>query len=128
MIKDQELIRRAFEIAKPKQLSTLTLAAEVGAALITDKGNIYVGASIETTCGLGLCAEHTAIGNMITNCESRIHTIVAVDHKNKILSPCGRCREMIYQIDKGNAETRVLLKNDKSMKLKDLLPEYWFEE
>jgi cytidine deaminase len=74
---------------------------------------------------MGFCAEHNAIGTMVTQGESRIHTIVAVDWDGSILSPCGRCREFIYQIDEGNAETRVILRENSVMTLKELLPEHW---
>jgi len=41
------------------------------------------------------------------------------------LSPCGRCRELIYQVDPGNAETRVLLPNDRVTTVRALLPDHW---
>lgn len=122
-----DLIRRAREVAHPKKLSSLAESGSVGAAILTDKGNTYVGVCIDNTCGLGLCAEHTAIGAMVTAGESRIDTVVAVDYKGKILSPCGRCREMMYQINDNNALAKIILKNERLVTLQELLPEYWFE-
>jgi cytidine deaminase len=97
----------------------------VKSALVTEKGNIYVGVCIDTASSLGFCAEHNGIGNMVTHGESKILTIVAVNWGGKILAPCGRCREFMYQIDPHNAETRVLLSHGKVMKLQELLPEHW---
>jgi cytidine deaminase len=122
MIDDNELIRRAKEVVIPRWLSDFVEVGVVGSALVTDKGNIYTGISISAACSVGFCAEHNAIGNMVTNGESKITSIVAVDCDGKILAPCGRCREFISQMDKGNGDTRVILSN-KVMTLRDLLPE-----
>lgn len=125
MIEDKELIRRATGVLNPRILSPSVEAGEVGSALVTDKGNVYVGVCIDCACSLGFCAEHNAIGNMITNGESRIEVIVAVGSDGNILAPCGRCRELIRQIDPSNTETRILLGNGRTAKLKELLPEHW---
>lgn len=123
MISDKELIRRATEVVDPRRLSPTVEVGGVGSALVTANGNVYVGVCIDTGSSLGFCAEHNAIGNMITHGESRIVSIVAVNWDETILAPCGRCREFIFQIDPANAETRVLLKNDRVVMLKELLPE-----
>ncbi len=62
---------------------------------------------------------------MITHGESHIHTIVAVSSKRSILPPCGRCRELIWQIDPKNVETRILLPEGKVATLSQLLPDHW---
>lgn len=125
MIDDAELIRLAREVLAPRRLSPTCEVGGVGCALVTDKGNVYVGVCIDTSSSMGFCAEHNAIGTMITEGESRIISIVAVDWDEEILAPCGRCREFIYQVDPGNAETRVLLRGDKVQTVSELLPEHW---
>jgi cytidine deaminase len=75
---------------------------------------------------MGFCAEHAAIAQMITNEESRIMKIVAVGRNGKILPPCGRCREFIYQINNENLEAEVLVAENKVVMLEELLP-YRFE-
>ena len=124
MISDSDLCERAKEVLNPRRLSELAEAGGVGSALVTDLGNVYVGVCIDTTSGMGFCAEHNAIGNMVTNGENRIHTIVAVDSEGHILPPCGRCREFIFQMDKSNARTRVLLEG-RVVTIADLLPDHW---
>ncbi|QQR82522.1 cytidine deaminase [Candidatus Campbellbacteria bacterium] len=121
---NQEIIKKASELVSIKKLNGGAVSGEVGSVLVTESGNIYGGVSIDAPCGIGVCGEHTAIGNMLTGGETRIKKIVAVATEG-ILSPCGRCRELMYQVDKGNAETEVILSENKVMKLKDLLPEYW---
>lgn len=119
---NQELIQKAKSVAIPRQLAEETNVASVGAALLTDEDNLYSGACIDAPSGLGFCAEANAIASMITNGESRIKTIVAVSSDGNIYSPCGRCREMIRQVNKQNMETDVILE-DKIVKLSDLLPD-----
>lgn len=122
----EELIDRAKEITKLNKLSDYAIAGEVGSALVTDKGNVSTGVSIHAASGVGFCAEHSAIASMLTNGESRIEKIVALDGDGVLLPPCGRYREIIYQVNNQNKETNIILK-DKTVKLKDLLPEIWQE-
>ena len=39
-----------------------------------------------------------------------------------VFSPCGRCREFMYQINNKNLNTKVILDKNKAVKLKELLP------
>lgn len=125
MTSDAELIQRAKEALNPRQLSPFVLAGGVASALVSEQGNVYVGVCIETNCQMGFCAEHNAIGSMVTDGESRILTIVAVDQEGRILPPCGRCREFIYQMHAANGGTRVLLDAGRVVALLELLPEHW---
>ena len=76
---------------------------------------------------IGFCAEHAAIAAMITAGETRIEKIVAVYCEgNRIVAPCGRCREFMYQIDSGNLETQVMLAKG-VVTLRELLPHIWTE-
>jgi cytidine deaminase len=98
---------------------------DVGAALITDKGNMYCGASIHCDCGIGFCGEHSVIAVMVSNGESRIKTICATDSNGIVLPPCGRCRELMIQINKNNLDTNIILSTTRKVKLRNLLPEIW---
>ena len=126
MIEDEELVRRAASVVNPRRLSDCVEVGGVGCALVTDRGNVYVGVCIDTASSMGFCAEHNAIGNMITNGESRIAAIVAVNwDRARILSPCGRCRELIYQVNFDNAATKVILPGGRTKTLQELLPDHW---
>lgn len=96
MVTNKELIKKAKSVAKLKKISQDIRFGDVGCALITDKGNIYTGVSIHLYCGIGFCAEHSAIANMITNREYVIKKTVAVSSKGEIFPACGRCRELMY--------------------------------
>ena len=126
-ITNEELINRASSAVNSKKKGEYT-TGNVGAALITDRGNIYLGVCIDVGSSMGFCAEHNAIGAMITAGEYKIKKIVAVwkddNGSTFILSPCGRCREFMRQIDNENLNTEVILEKDKTVKLKDLLPYY----
>jgi cytidine deaminase len=99
---------------------------DVGAALVTEAGNLYSGVCIDTSSGTGFCAEHAAIAAMVTAGEYEIAKIVAVwrddDGALHVVPPCGRCREFIRQIDPANLGTEVVLSRTGSARLRDLLP------
>ncbi len=61
---------------------------------------------------------------MITAGESRIESLVAVHWQGGVVPPCGRCRELVVQVDEGNAETRVIL-SESVKTMRDLLPDHW---
>ncbi len=99
-------------------------AGSVAAALETSNGNIFTGICIDVACGIGFCAEHSAIAEMLKNRETRIIKILAIS-KDGFLPPCGRCRELISQIDKNNIETKVYLSENECVTLDELLPKRW---
>ena len=121
----KQIIKEAIQVIKPKKFGDSEIGM-VGCALITDKDTIFKGVCIHTVCGMGFCAEHTAIGQMVTQGEYKIKKIVAV-YKNtggetSILAPCGRCREFMYQTNEENLDTDVVLDINNVVKLKELLP------
>lgn len=121
---NKELIEKAASVVNSKKIGDYTVG-NVGCALVTDKAHLYLGVCIDVGSGMGFCAEHNAIGAMITAGEYKIKKIVAVWKNDKgesyVLSPCGRCREFMYQIDKGNLETEVVLGKNNAAKLSELL-------
>lgn len=123
----EKLIERATAVVAPRRIGEY-LIGDVGSALVTDQGNIYVGVCLDLPSGLGFCAEASAIAAMVTAGEQRIVQIVAVwkdaDGAVSILSPCGRCREFIAQIHGANMETEVILARDRVVLLRELLPQH----
>jgi cytidine deaminase len=124
-VSNELLIQRAIAVVNPRKVGEYEMG-QVGCALVTDRGNIYVGVCIDVGSGIGFCAEHAAIAAMVTAGEYRIRKIVAVVGEESgfyFLSPCGRCREFIGQIHPDNfAETEVILGRDISATLSELLP------
>jgi len=84
-------------------------AGSVGAALLSEAGDIFTGICIDARSSLGFCAEHAAIAEMLKHRQTRIRAIVAVREDDKVLPPCGRCRELLRQTDPGNWDTQVIL-------------------
>ena len=125
----EKLYLEACKISHSRKLSVAANCGGVSAALITKQGNLYTGICIDTYCGLGFCAEHSAIAEMLKNGESEIKEILAVKERfdNDVISPCGRCRELMLQIDPKNKDTLVYISKEKCVKLSELLPENWME-
>ena len=87
----KSLIAEARKIVGVFDLDDGSDAGSVAAALISSKGNIYTGICVSVRCGIGFCAEHSAIAEMLKQRECEISAIVAVNAKS-ILPPCGPCR------------------------------------
>lgn len=64
------------------------------------------------------------MAEMLKHRETEIEAVVAVSG-NRILPPCGRCREMMAQLDPRNLDCRVILAEDEDVPLRDLLPRHW---
>jgi cytidine deaminase len=111
-----------FDLTKP----SLTAGA-VGAALVTAGGNVYTGINLDLACGIGFCAEHAAVAEMLKARETVVRRIVAVNAE-RIVAPCGRCREMLLQVDARNLECEVLLPDGAVATLRELLPSAWLEQ
>lgn len=124
-MKMTELTQLANQLVKPKKLSQNCYVGSVACALLTDKGNIYKGVSIDVPSGIGFCAEHAAIAQMVTNGETRILKIVAVGTNGTIYPPCGRCREFIYQINANNIDAEIMVAEGTIVTLEELLPFRW---
>ncbi len=121
----EELKAAALEIVGKFAPSADCKAGAVAAALLTDAGEIHTGICVDTACSLGFCAEHAAIADMLKHRRSRIVAIVAVDHRGDVLPPCGRCRELIRQVDADNWHTKIVLPRGVIVSLADLLPSPW---
>jgi len=102
-------------------------AGSVGAAIRTAGGNVYTGICIDLACGLGFCAEVAAVAEMLKHRETHIVAVVAFS-EDRILPPCGRCREMMAQVDVRNLDCRVIVGEDREVSLRGLLPDHWLPE
>jgi cytidine deaminase len=121
---DLELLATARALVRPMTLGRPDWdAATVAAAIRTPGGHIYTGVCIHVACGMGFCAEHAAAAEMIKAGETRIEMVVATA-EDRILAPCGRCREFLMQIDPRNADAIVLLEGGRKLRLAELLPSF----
>jgi len=126
---DRELIAAATAAIKKRYRYDWQ---EVGAALRTRSGKIFTGVNLDAYLGrMAVCAEAVALGRAFVDLgNAGIDTIVAVRHpapeeKNQtvaVVSPCGACRELIFDYDK---RARVIVPNGASpavVPIADLLP------
>ena len=123
----KKLYEHARAVQNARKLSPLMEVGSVGAAILTDQGNIYTGICIDTACGMGMCAERNAIANMLTHGESRIVKVVAVMPDGSTGTPCGVCREFMMQLgpDSENIEILLSLEPCKTIRLGEQLPDWW---
>jgi cytidine deaminase len=132
---DQALIDAASETIRKRYRYDWQ---EVGAALRTRSGKIFTGVSLDAYLGrMAICAEAVALGQAITNAgETGIDAIVAVRHpppdeKERpivVVSPCGACRELIWDYDRN---ARVIVPGPKGPEVvgvKELLPNKYSRE
>lgn len=124
-VTNHDLIERAVSVVNARRIGDY-LVGDVGCALESEGGAVYTGVCMDVGCGIGFCAEHSAIAAMLTAGENRIARIVAVWRDDQgavsVLAPCGRCREFMRQIQDGALHTRVILGRDEVVTLADLLP------
>jgi cytidine deaminase len=119
-----ELIAAARRVQGAFSLGADFSAGGVAAAVRGRSGRLYTGVCLDLACGLGFCAEHAAVAEMLKGRESEIDAVVAVG-ADGILAPCGRCRELMAQINPANWDCRVVLAEDRVVTLRALLPEHW---
>lgn len=123
-----DLYNAAKKVLNPRKVSSIIEAGGVSAAIETESGKIYVGVCVDSACSLGICAERNAIFNMITNGESRIKRVVAINWDGKVIPPCGACRELMSQLmpsDYKKIEIMLDYEKCKIVTLGDLTPEWW---
>jgi cytidine deaminase len=78
----------------------------VGVAGLVDDGRIVSGCNVENASfGLTLCAECGMVSELARTGGGRLVAIACVDRAGEPLTPCGRCRQLLYE--HGGAECLV---------------------
>ena len=71
---------------------------KVGVAGLVSDGRIVVGCNSENASyGVGLCAECGLISSLTATGGGRLVAVVCVDGNGEYLSPCGRCRQLLFE-------------------------------
>jgi cytidine deaminase len=117
-----ELIAEAHQLARPIAPSETCSAGTVGSVIISRSGKKYTGICLDFSSSLGFCAEHAAIAEMLKAHEFEIALVVAVTNDGAVIPPCGRCREMMWQLNAANVNALVVLATDRAVSLRELLP------
>lgn len=132
---DRELIEAAAQAIRSRYRYDWQ---EVGAAIRLRSGKVFSGVSLDAYLGrMAVCAEAVALGQAVTVAgEFTIDTVVAVRHPPphekdrpiEVVSPCGACRELIWDYDR-NARVIVPSENGPQVvKISDLLPNKYSRE
>lgn len=95
----------------------------VGAALLGTDGRIFTGANIENpSLMLTMCAERIAIYKALTEGTTRFNAIAVVCSEDRLCTPCGPCRQILFEFAPG---VPVYLKSSAGIKkfmVEDFLP------
>ena len=82
----EELIKKAVEVSKNAYHPVTS--SGTGAAVLTEKGNIYCGCNVQSVIsGLGTCAERCAIDNAVSHGEYKFKAIAVYFPSEKITKP-----------------------------------------
>lgn len=98
---------------------------KVASCLRGSNDGLYVGVNVENcSYGLTLCAEASAIAQMVTAGEQRLIDMVLIANNNELCAPCGACRQRLYEFS--SSETRIYLCNQEkilqTLSMDELLP------
>lgn len=118
---NKDLISKALEAKKMAYVPYSHF--HVGAALLTDDGEVYTGCNIEiSSYSPTICAERTAIFKAISEGHKKIKAIAVVGDANPTY-PCGVCRQVIREFGK-DATVIIANSEDDFMEytLDELLP------
>jgi cytidine deaminase len=98
----------------------------VGAAILTSKGQVFVGCNVENSSyGMTNCAERTAIFSAVAKLgpELEISAVAVTNDHGVPCSPCGACRQVIYEFGPRAVIFYQGEKGPKQSLITDLLPE-----
>ncbi len=120
---NKELALKAIE-AKQKAYANYS-NFHVGAALLTDNGEIFLGANIENSSySLTICAERTAVFQAILNGHRKFKSIAIASDFEDFCPPCGACRQVLMDLCGKDLDVIMINKKEEIIvhKLADLLP------
>lgn len=122
--KRERLLRAARKVMKNAYAPFSNF--RVGAAILTSKGQVFVGCNVENSSyGMTNCAERTAIFSAIAKGGPKLEIqAVAVTNDHGVpCSPCGACRQVIYEF---GPRAVIFYQGENGLKqtlITDLLPE-----
>ena len=122
---DDKLIKQL--IAKANESRAFSQAKysnfKVGAALVTENGDIFTGSNVESTSyGLTICAERVALTKALSEGQTRFLGMAIVGPGSDYCPPCGAFRQLLYDYAPGIDIILTDLKTNMVIPLKDLLP------
>ena len=98
----------------------------VGAAVLTKTGKVFAGCNVENASyGMTNCAERTAIFSAVAELgpELEVTAVAVVNDHGVPCSPCGACRQVIYEFGPDALVFFQGADGDKQAHITELLPE-----
>lgn len=94
---------------------------KVGAALLGESGKVYHGCNVENSSyGLCVCAERSAVARAVADGERRFKGIVVATQSEPPSPPCGMCRQTLSEF---SHDMPVVLVNEKGSRVDSSLDE-----
>ncbi|MEM0002345.1 MAG: cytidine deaminase [Desulfurococcaceae archaeon] len=98
----------------------------VASAILSESGRVYLGVNVENSSyGLTICAERSAVSAMVTHGDRKPLAVAVVTDLADPIPPCGACRQVLAEF---NPDAVLILYSTKSrkytiMKLTDIFPQ-----
>jgi cytidine deaminase len=93
----QALMKQAIEARKRAYVPYSQF--QVGAALLTEEGKVYLGGNIENAAySLCNCAERTALFKAYSEGDKQYKALAVAADTPKAVSPCGACRQVMAEL------------------------------
>ncbi|MFA5960344.1 MAG: cytidine deaminase [Tatlockia sp.] len=123
----QELV--GLMISKAKKALPFAYAPysnyQVACCICAEGDKLFTGVNVENASyGLTTCAEASAICQMVSAGLQKIKSIVVLNGENTFCSPCGACRQKLFEFSTGETLVHLCDQNNvlKTLKIDDLLP------
>ncbi|SRR5581483_327121 len=96
----------------------------VGAALLADTGEVFVGCNVENiSFGLTICAERAAVAQAVASGCRRFRMLAIITDSISPAAPCGACRQVLAEFSPElDIVTATMGGARERFSLRDLLP------
>ena len=117
---DYQLLMNEDKEASKNSYSPFSRFA-VGSAVLAKGGKIYKGCNVENSSfGLTICAERSAIFKAISEGEKEIIAVAIYSPNADSCYPCGACRQVMYEFQGDEREIMVITENFGALEINKL--------
>ena len=128
LVEEKKLIQKAREVRRRAYAPYSKF--KVGAAILTQKGEVYTGANVECgSFGLTTCAERVALFQAVLSGARNFKKIVVVADTREPITPCGLCRQVLSEFGENLEVVCTNLEGEvRRFKLTELLPHFFVKK